>query len=113
MDDIPLNRFYTTLNKRLSPSPSTKTHKKPNSDTFVPMYPSSNQALQACAPAKTTNFPSLPTLFLDSSILADVCENIFQELNKLVQARNNLVHEDNYVKQWRILREREREWIMS
>jgi len=39
MDDIPLNRVYTTLNKRLSPSPSTKTHKKPDSDTFVPMYP--------------------------------------------------------------------------
>jgi len=40
MDDIPLNRVYTTLNKRLSPSPSTKTHKKPVSDTFVPMFPS-------------------------------------------------------------------------
>ena len=40
MDDIPLNRVYATLNKRLSPSPSTKTNKKPGSDTFVPMYPS-------------------------------------------------------------------------
>jgi len=39
MDDIPLNRVYENLNKRLSPSPSTKTHKKPDSDTFVPMYP--------------------------------------------------------------------------
>ena len=39
MDDIPLDRVYTTLNKRLSPSPSTKTHKKPDYDTFVPMYP--------------------------------------------------------------------------
>jgi len=35
-----------------------------------------------------------------------VCENIFQELNKLIQARNNLIHEDNYVKQWRRLSER-------
>ena len=58
---------------------------------------SSNLALQACAPAKTTNVPSPPTLFLDSSILPDVCENIFQELNKLIIAMNNLVHEDNYV----------------
>jgi len=40
MDDIPLNRVYENLNKRLSPSPSTKTQKKPDSDTFVPMYPS-------------------------------------------------------------------------
>jgi len=67
---------------------------------------SSNLALQACAPAKSSNVPSPPTLFLDSSILADVCENIFQELNKLIQGRNNLVHEENYVKQWRRLKER-------
>jgi len=38
MDDIPLNKVYTTLNKALSPSPSTKTSKKPDYDTFVPMY---------------------------------------------------------------------------
>jgi len=35
-----------------------------------------------------------------------VCENIFQELNKLGEARNNLVHEERYVKMWRRLRER-------
>jgi len=44
-------------------------------------------------------------LFLDSTILADVCENIFQELNNLVQARNNMIHEDSYVKQQKILQE--------
>jgi len=38
---------------------------------------SSNLALQTCAPSRTTNIPSPPTLFLDSTILADVCENIF------------------------------------
>jgi len=53
---------------------------------------SSNLAIQTCAPARTTNVRSPPTLFLDSTTLADVCENIFQELNKLVGARNNLVH---------------------
>jgi len=67
---------------------------------------SSNQAIQTCAPARTTNVPSPPTLFLDSTILANVRVNIFQELNKLVEARNNLVHEECYVKQWRRLRER-------
>jgi hypothetical protein len=35
-----------------------------------------------------------------------VCENIFQELNKLVESRNNLVHEESYEKMWRRLRER-------
>jgi len=67
---------------------------------------SSNLSLQTSAPARPKNIPSPPTLFLDSIILANVCENICQELNKLIQARNSLIHEDNYVKQWRRLRER-------
>jgi len=67
---------------------------------------SSNLALQTCAPARPKNIPSPPTLFLVSTILANVCENIFQELNKLIEARNNLVHVDKYHKQWRKLRER-------
>jgi len=66
---------------------------------------SSNLALQTYAPSRS-NIPSPPTLFLDSTILADVCENIFQELNKLIGARNNLVHEESYQKQWRRLRDR-------
>jgi len=45
-NDIPLKRVYTNLNKALSPSPSSKTHKKPISDTFVPMYPSVEARLQ-------------------------------------------------------------------
>ena len=95
----------------ISNSSSTSVSDEP-SETNIPTIhtndqPStSNLAIQACTPPRTTRVPSLPTLFLDSSIVADVCENIFQELNKLVQARNNLVHEDNYVKQWRRLRER-------
>jgi len=40
MDDIPLNKVYENLQKRLSPSSSTKPHKKSDNDTFVPMYPS-------------------------------------------------------------------------
>jgi hypothetical protein len=54
---------------------------------------SSNLAIQPCAPAKA-NVPSPPTLFLDSTILANVCENIFQELNKLIQARNDLIRKE-------------------
>jgi len=44
-DDIPLSKVYTTLNKALSPSPSTKTSKKPDYYTFVPMYPSVEERL--------------------------------------------------------------------
>ena len=52
------------------------------SETNTPTIPTndqpstSNLAIQPCAPAKT-NVPSPPTLFLDSTILAYVCENIF------------------------------------
>ena len=74
-------------------------------DTSTIDQPSSSSlAIQPCAPAKT-NVPSPPTLFLDSTILANVCENIFQELNKLIQTRNNLIHEDSYEKQWKRLKE--------
>jgi len=79
-------------------SPTTNTIVEP--ETSINGQPSSsNLAIQPCAPAKT-NVPSPPTLFLDSTILAYVCENIFQELNNLVQARNNLLHEDSYEKLW-------------
>jgi len=39
-DDIPLSKVYSTLNKAFPPSPSTKTTKKLDHDTFVSMYPS-------------------------------------------------------------------------
>jgi len=79
-----------------------------NTQTAIPTndQPStSNLAIQPCAPGKT-NVPSPPTLFLDSTILADVCQNIFQELNKLIEARNDLIHEVSYEKQWKRLKER-------
>jgi len=37
--------------------------------------------------------------------LTNVCEGIFQELNHLVQARNNLIHEDSYEKMWTRLKD--------
>ena len=40
MDDIPLDRVYANLQKSISSSSSTKHKKKPDNDTFVPMYPS-------------------------------------------------------------------------
>ena len=38
LDDVPLNKIYTTINKGLSPS--TKLKKNPSDETFEPMYPS-------------------------------------------------------------------------
>jgi len=81
-------------------------------ETFINDQPSSlNLAIQPVAPAKT-NVPSPPTLFLHSTILANVCDSIFQELNNLVQARNNLNHEDNYEKLWTRLKDRV-EFVLS
>jgi len=90
--------------------PSTKIAVTENTATELPS--SSTQALQTCTPIQTTNISSPPTLFLDSIILADVCETIFKELNKLVKAKINFVHEEDYVKEWRRLRERV-DFVMS
>jgi len=73
-------------------------------------HSSSNLAIIPVAPANT-NVPSPPTLFLDSTILAYVCENIFQELKNLVVARNNLIHEDNYEKLWMWLKDRVKNFL--
>lgn len=81
-----------------------------NTTTDLPS--SSSQALQTCTPIQTTNISSPPTLFLDSIIITGVCESIFKELNKLVKTRNKLVHEEDYVKEWRRLRERV-DFVMS
>jgi len=89
-----------TLNQQSTTNTSTEPESSVNDQPS-----SSNLAILPVAPAKT-NVPSPPALFLDSTILTDVCENIFQELNNLVQARNNLIHEDNYEKLWLRLKDR-------
>jgi len=38
LDDVPLNRIYTSINKSLSPS--TKLKKKPSNEPYEPLYPS-------------------------------------------------------------------------
>jgi len=43
-----------------------------------------------------TNVSPPPTLLLHSNILREVCENIFEVLNKLVKARNDPIHTKNY-----------------
>jgi len=44
-------------------------------------------------------------MLLDSIVLREVCENIFEDLNNLVKARNNQVHTKNYEDKWIALRE--------
>jgi hypothetical protein len=70
-----------------------------NSSTYTP---SSSTTI---AP-QLTNVSPPPTLLLESDILKEVCENIFKDLNKLVQTRSNFVHQENYVDEWTSLRER-------
>jgi len=61
--------------------------------TTTPTQPLNNQpssshlAIQPITPPQPDKIPSPPTMYLDSSLLVDVCENIFQELNKLIQSR--------------------------
>jgi len=90
--ELTTNRQSTTTNIH---EPETFSNDQPSS---------SNLAIQPIAPAKTI-VPSPPTLFLHSTILANVCDSIFQELNSLIQARNNLIHEDSYQKLWTRLKD--------
>jgi len=54
----------------------------------------------------TTNVSPPLALLLDSVLLKEVCENIFEDLNKLVKARRNFVHKENYEEKCIALRER-------
>ena len=80
--------------------------------TIIPTIPTNNQPLpsnlviQPITPPKPTKIPSPPTMYLDSSLLVDVCENIFQELNRLIQSRHYLIHQNSYEHAWKRLKER-------
>jgi hypothetical protein len=92
------------IEKSVPDQPLTNNTQTPNSTNNRPS--SSHLAIVPAAPPKPTKIPSPPTIFLDSTLLTDVCEKIFQELNKLIQARSDLVHKDSYEKQWCRLKER-------
>jgi len=72
-----------------------------NSPSDIPS--SSNQA---CSQTLPTLVSPLSTRLLNSTILQEVCENIFKDLNKLVKTRNNSVHVEHYVDEWTRLRKR-------
>lgn len=58
IDDVPLSRIYTTIHKNLSPS--TKFQKKPDDDTFVPMYPSILESICEMSPMRIDVCARLP-----------------------------------------------------
>jgi len=68
--------------------------------------PSSNLAIQPISSPKPDKTPFPPTMYLDSSLLAHVCNNIFQKLIRLTQTRHDLIHEESYEKSWKRLKER-------
>jgi len=67
---------------------------------------SSHLAIQPIIPAKPNKIPFPPTMYLDSTLLPDVCNNIFQELNRLTQTRHDLIHDQSYEQSWKRLKER-------
>ena len=71
----------------------------PSSSTIQP-------TLDQVVSSQTTNVSSPPINLLDSIILKEVCENIFEDMNKLVKAKNNPIHTVSYEDKWIALRER-------
>jgi len=76
-----------------------------NFNTPSSSTPQPNQDLPTIPTPQTINVPPPPTLLLDYIVLREVCENIFEDLNKLVKARNDPVHTVNYEDKWIALRE--------
>jgi hypothetical protein len=95
---------FTMVIKTTHDQPSSSNTQSTNSTNSQPS--SSNFAIVPTTPPKPTKIPSQPTIFLDSTLLQNVCENIGQELVKLIPARNDLVHKESYEKRWNRLKER-------
>jgi hypothetical protein len=64
-----------------------------------------NQDIPSTLAPQTINVSPPPTLLLGSIVLKEVCENIFEDLNRLVKARNDAVYTENYEDKWIALRE--------
>jgi len=89
-DDMTKTNILTTI-------PTQSTNNQPSS---------SHLAIQPIILAKLDKIPFPPTMYLDSTLLADVCNNIFQELNRLAQTRHDLIHDQSYEQSWKRLKER-------
>jgi len=96
-DDEMLN-VYTDSNHHIA------SHQTINIPSSLNIQPTSDQILSI--EPQTTNISPPPTLLLGSIILKEVCENIFEDLNKLVKTRYHVFHTDSYEDQWTALRER-------
>ena len=81
--------------------PLTQINVTDNTATALP-----SSSTLACTPIQISDITFPPTLLLDSIILKEACENIFEDLNKLVKTRNNFIHEGEYVSEWTSLRSR-------
>jgi len=73
---------------------------EPSLDTHSTSTNQPNKDQQSTSQPQTINVSPPPTFFLDFIILKEVCENIFEDLNRLVKARNDPVHTENYEDQW-------------
>jgi hypothetical protein len=101
--DVEIEQSSSMIEKSTPDKPST-INSNPSSINSQPS--SSHLAIVHVVPTKPTKIPSPPTIFLDSTLLQDVCENLAQDLIKLIQARINLTHKESCEKQWRILKDR-------
>jgi len=68
--------------------------------------PTDNLQIEPFAAPKPRKLLSQPTIFLDSVVLQGVCEDIADKMIKLLSTRNDLSHKESYDKQWKRLKER-------
>jgi len=53
-----------------------------------------------------SDIPKPPFVFLNLPFLATVCLDIFKKAKQLIETRHNLVHDEDYEKQWKRVVER-------
>jgi hypothetical protein len=100
--DIEIEQFVSNVViEFVSDQPSTN-----NTQPYTTTNSQTSTSHLQLVPVKPTKIPSLPTILLDSTLLQNVCESIGQELVKLIEERNNFVHQESYEKQWKRLKER-------
>jgi len=99
----PVSSSSTSVIESIHDLPLTSNQISVVEQTITNLPCSSNQV---CPLTITTNVSPPPTILLDSTILQEVCENIFKDLNMSMKTINNLIHKESYFDQWTSLRER-------
>jgi len=109
-----INPSYSILHTKITePEPETSVdpehsaidQNESDQTTFDQNPSSSNLSIEPIE-ASSSDIPKPPSVFLNFPFLATVCLDIFKKAKMLIETRHNLVHNEDYEKQWKRVVER-------